>query len=73
MSGNQRAELETVMSDFMHWACMGVRVVSVQPTPDRGVDVALQNCEPWMTRAMRNRYDFPIVCRPREVVDLRVA
>jgi hypothetical protein len=69
----QRAELETVMSDFIHWACLGVRMVSVQPTPDRGVDVAVHRFEPWMMRAMRNRYDFPGICRPQETACLSAA
>jgi hypothetical protein len=70
MSGNQRAELETVMSDFVHWACLRVRVVSVQPTSDRGVDVAVHGFEPWMARALESRYDFPVVCRALQTVIL---
>ena len=73
MTGNRRVELETVMSDFVHWACLGVRLASVQPTPDRGVDVAVHYFEPWMVRAMRNRYDFLVVCRPQETGSLVAA
>jgi len=73
MSGSPRAELEIVMSDFVHWKCLGVQVVSVQPTSNRGVDVAVHRFEPWMTRAMRDRYDFPVVCRLQKTADLSVA
>jgi hypothetical protein len=48
-------------------------MVSVQPTPDRGVDVAVHRFEPWMMRAMRNRYDFPGICRPQETACLSAA
>ena len=26
--------------------------------------------EPWMTRAMRNRYNFPVICRPQKAASL---
>ena len=61
-----RAELEAVATDFVHWACLGVRVVSVQPTTEPGVQIAVQRFEPWMLRAMQARYDFPVQCRQQK-------
>jgi len=63
MSQTVRAELEAVAADFVYWACLGLRVVSVQPTTEPGVEIAVHRFEPWMLRAMQARYDFPVQCR----------
>ena len=62
MSQTVRAELEAVAADFVYWACLGLRVVSVQPTTEPGVQIAVYRFEPWMLRAMQARYDFPVHC-----------
>jgi hypothetical protein len=66
MSWTVRAELEAVAADFVYWACLGVRVVSVQPTTEPGVEIAVHRFEPWMLRAMQARYDFPVQCRQQK-------
>jgi hypothetical protein len=47
MSWTVRAELESVATDFVYCARLGVRVVSVQPTTEPGVEVGVHRFEPW--------------------------
>jgi hypothetical protein len=68
MSWTVRAELEAVATDFVYWARLGVRVVSVQPTTAPGVQIAVHRFEPWMLRAMQARYDFPVQCQQQSSV-----
>ena len=68
MSQTVRAELEAVAADFVYWACLGLRVVSVQPTTEPGVQIAVYRFEPWMLRAMQARYDFPVQCHQQKSV-----
>jgi hypothetical protein len=62
MSWTLRAELEAVATDFVYWARLGVRVVSVQPTTEPGVQIGVHRFAPWMLGAMQARYDFPVHC-----------
>ena len=73
MSWTVRAELEAVATDFVYWARLGVRVVSVQPTTEPGVEVGVHRFEPWMLRAMQARYDFPVQCHQQKRVTGLVA
>ena len=62
MSWTLRAELEAVATDFVYWARLFVRVVSVQPTTEPGVQIGVHRFAPWMLGAMQARYDFPVHC-----------
>jgi hypothetical protein len=73
MSWTVRAELEAVASDFVYWACLGLRVVSVQPTTEPGVQIGVHRFEPWMLPAMQARYDFPVHCHQQKTVASSVA
>ena len=72
MSWTVRADVEAVIADLIYWACLGVRVLSVQPAADAGLQIGVLDLRPWMLRAMQARYDFPVECRQHDCGALAV-